>query len=678
MAFNSAAGRAEYTATTGQTVFPFTFKIFLDGDIKVYLTPSGQTPDDTADLLTIATDYTVSIDGDNGGSITLVSGATTGDAITLVRELDINRLIEYQNNGDLLADTLNDDQDYQTYLIADRETDNTRFLRLPETEQTTSPILPATVANGYIKAKSDVSGFEYSLFTGSEFEDFVVVETVGDLSSIDVNLFTSALVKEADRGGTFIYDSTLVGSDNQGTNFTGWVRQYSGAVNVKWFGATGDGTTDDTTAIQSAVAITEALGGGTIYFPIGTYAIASSINIEDDFITLKGDGRRVPDKLGGATVIKWTGAINSVMFDLNADDVGNIDGIIFKSMTIDGDSISGVIGIQAQTSVSRCLIKEVSIEAVDIGVSTALSCWGWSFYDVSVYNFNRYGFDLKDDSNNFNFFSCKVRRPAIAGDVDAAGWRIGQDGYCSDVNFYGCDFEAQLVRYHVDIRRARNVSFFGGYAEAKDATLDALIRVGAGATTVEGLKVDGIYFNGLTNCDYVFELQNVVDGISITGSTFTGVNTHIIDNTAGCINAEYKGNQASTVPIFGGTKKAQGFDYNNYVQETIADDAFITLVPPSQYSAGVAVGALEVYARRQPLVGGKLGYDGQGAGAGTTLLYSTATKFDITTGALTGTTGTDGNMTVSAHTDGLIYIENRLGLVNDFIYKFCEPIGDVL
>ena len=35
--------------------------------------------------------------------------------------------------------------------------------------------------------------------------------------------------------------------------------------------------------------------------------------------------------------------------------------------------------------------------------------------------------------------------------------------------------------------------------------------------------------------------------------------------------------------------------------------------------------------------------------------------FEVTTGALAGTTGTDGKFTVSFHTDGKIYLENRLG-----------------
>jgi len=34
---------------------------------------------------------------------------------------------------------------------------------------------------------------------------------------------------------------------------------------------------------------------------------------------------------------------------------------------------------------------------------------------------------------------------------------------------------------------------------------------------------------------------------------------------------------------------------------------------------------------------------------------------EVTTGALTGSTGTDGKTTISAHTDGKIYVENRIG-----------------
>jgi len=48
---------------------------------------------------------------------------------------------------------------------------------------------------------------------------------------------------------------------------------------------------------------------------------------------------------------------------------------------------------------------------------------------------------------------------------------------------------------------------------------------------------------------------------------------------------------------------------------------------------------------------------------GTAYCFKIAGSADIETmtGALTGTTGTDGKITISAHTDGKIYIENRLG-----------------
>ena len=47
--------------------------------------------------------------------------------------------------------------------------------------------------------------------------------------------------------------------------------------NVRSYGATGDGTTDDTTAVQAAIDAAVSAGGGVVYFPRGVYKIAGSL-----------------------------------------------------------------------------------------------------------------------------------------------------------------------------------------------------------------------------------------------------------------------------------------------------------------------------------------------------------------------------------------------------------------
>ncbi len=50
-------------------------------------------------------------------------------------------------------------------------------------------------------------------------------------------------------------------------------------VNVKMFGAIGDGTTNDTTAIQTAIDAAGTAGGGVVFFPPGIYKTTSTLNI---------------------------------------------------------------------------------------------------------------------------------------------------------------------------------------------------------------------------------------------------------------------------------------------------------------------------------------------------------------------------------------------------------------
>lgn len=47
---------------------------------------------------------------------------------------------------------------------------------------------------------------------------------------------------------------------------------------VKNYGAKGDGTTDDTTAIQNCINAVNSAGGGVVYFPIGIYIIGGALN----------------------------------------------------------------------------------------------------------------------------------------------------------------------------------------------------------------------------------------------------------------------------------------------------------------------------------------------------------------------------------------------------------------
>lgn len=60
--------------------------------------------------------------------------------------------------------------------------------------------------------------------------------------------------------------------------------------NVQDFGAKGDGSHDDTAAIQSAIAAAQTAGGGTVYVPSGTYKTTATLSITAAKITVEGEG----------------------------------------------------------------------------------------------------------------------------------------------------------------------------------------------------------------------------------------------------------------------------------------------------------------------------------------------------------------------------------------------------
>ncbi len=72
--------------------------------------------------------------------------------------------------------------------------------------------------------------------------------------------------------------SRLNGDDIDATWFNilknaGLTIELSNIANVKNYGALGDGTTDDTSAINAAISS----GAGVVYFPDGTYVISAPL-----------------------------------------------------------------------------------------------------------------------------------------------------------------------------------------------------------------------------------------------------------------------------------------------------------------------------------------------------------------------------------------------------------------
>ena len=83
-----------------------------------------------------------------------------------------------------------------------------------------------------------------------------------------------------------------------------FLRQFSGPINVRWFGAKGDGTTDDTAAVHAARDSSAFANNGTLYFPKGIYKGAFEfeyINSNHNEINIIGDGQGTILKPNGQT-----------------------------------------------------------------------------------------------------------------------------------------------------------------------------------------------------------------------------------------------------------------------------------------------------------------------------------------------------------------------------------------
>ena len=111
MTVSTTTRKNSYTGNGSSTVFAYSFRIFSDSDIKVYV-------DGT--LKSLSTHYTISGAGSaSGGNVTFTSGNTPPDtkSVVIIRELPRTQPTDYVANSALSATSLEDTADKNLMLI---------------------------------------------------------------------------------------------------------------------------------------------------------------------------------------------------------------------------------------------------------------------------------------------------------------------------------------------------------------------------------------------------------------------------------------------------------------------------------------------------------------------------------------------------------------------------------
>ncbi|WP_167555325.1 right-handed parallel beta-helix repeat-containing protein [Gottfriedia acidiceleris] len=135
--------------------------------------------------------------------------------------------------------------------------------------------------------------------TTNQSKPLVVQANYSDQSVVNVtsqSVFSSSNLNVATVNTSGVVTTTNAGSATISASFGGLTQSILvnvsapiGQVNVKNFGAVGNGTTDDTAAFQSAIDYLGSRGGGTVFVPAGTYSL-NPIFLKP-FVNIVGDNR---------------------------------------------------------------------------------------------------------------------------------------------------------------------------------------------------------------------------------------------------------------------------------------------------------------------------------------------------------------------------------------------------
>jgi len=369
---------------TSGTALPVTFKVFASADLNV-VRLNTSTGVETS--LVLGSDYTVALNGNQntnpGGTVNLTVAASATSTVTITSDIANLQPTDLTNQGGFYPEVITDSLDRATIQIQQMSEDVGRSLKGPISDGNLNMELPTAAQRANSFLAFDANGVPTAVVSGSTGAPTTITrqvfsgtgsQTVFTLASDPGALGNSAQVyiggvyqqrSTYTIGGTTLTFSSapVAGTDNiEFVNFltsnigatsadlvtytptgTGAVARsaaskFGDTVSVKDFGAVGDGTTDDTVAINAALA-----AHASVYLPVGTYRTTAPITLNANNILFGAGITSVIKNTTASSVIRSVTPTGARIYHVGGGNFkieGNTSGIVAGSVGLDMQNVT--------------------------------------------------------------------------------------------------------------------------------------------------------------------------------------------------------------------------------------------------------------------------------------------------------------------------------------------------
>jgi hypothetical protein len=425
MTVTSATTRNDYVASSGQTVFPYTFTALSDTDIKVL--KNGVT-------LSLGGDYTVTY-GSYGGTVTLTSGATGGDEIAIYLDMPLQRTVNYQNSGDFLALDVNGDFDALWLALQQTTSGLDRTVRLSDSDPNIVGIelplpderaqkLLAFSPTGAVTVQPYVGGQTQILsrdsFTGDgSTTTFTMSESASDASML--NVIVNGLMQDV-TSYSVTNNTSLVFSEAppRGANIEvrSFVQVEVLSTELKSNEFSGNGSTVSFTLGSSAIK------NNTFVYINGVYQFKSTYSISGTSIIFS-----TAPPLGSSIEVMVAGFTTSIISSPAADSVGTlaIQGNAVTAAKIASEPVAvGITTVVTSASITATVNTHVFVDTATQTITLPASPTIGQRVLITVGNFTdtvvaRNGSNIMSSATDFTMDAAYLSIQFIYSDA-VQGW----------------------------------------------------------------------------------------------------------------------------------------------------------------------------------------------------------------------------------------------------------------